>query len=137
MLFLFSSVPHFDTTGLYLCKEKHNTMDKYLIKIYQIGNFIAAQASDDVPNIGQKLFDIFKASFQVNCTRRCCAIWPLMFAIKEELDAFEKSSELLGITSEVLIDFRKRLNLLGSYESWESADIFIDCAWIMFGLVWT
>ena len=112
-------------------------MDKYLIKIYQIGNFIAAQASEDVPNIGQKLFDIFKASFQVNCTRRCCVIWPLMFAIKEELDAFEKSSELLGITSEVLIDFRKRLNLLGSYESWESADIFVDCAWIMFGLVWT
>lgn len=33
MLFLSSSVPHFDTTGLYLCKEKHNTMDKHAKRI--------------------------------------------------------------------------------------------------------
>ena len=111
-------------------------MEGNLTQIYQIGNFIAAQASDDIKNVGQKLFDIFRTSFEIYSGASCSKILPLMWAIQDELTAFGEFAKNQGIHSETLADFTNRLKLLDSYESWESPDMFVNCAWIMFGLEW-
>lgn len=117
-------------------KQKNNIM-KNIDKIYQIGNFIAAQASDNIPNIGPLLYYIFCKSFMVNSTMMRSNILPLICAIEEELIAFEEVTNILEIHSEVLDDFKEKFSSLISYEFWESIDSFIECAWILFGTKWS
>lgn len=118
-------------------KNKKNNIMKNTDKIYQIGNFIAAQASDNIPNIGPLLYYIFCKSFMVNSTMMRSNILPLICAIEEELIAFEEVTNILEIHSEVLDDFKEKFSSLISYEFWESIDSFIECAWILFGTKWS
>lgn len=110
---------------------------KNINKIYQIGNFIAAQASDEIPNIGPLLYYIFCKSLIVKATTMRSNILLFICAIEEELIAFEEVTKTLEIHSEVLDDFKEKFNALISYEFWESPDSFIECAWILFGTQWS
>ena len=109
---------------------------KNIDKIYQIGNFIAAQASGDIPNIGPLLYRTFYTSFKVNSEKMHNIILPFIRAIEEELIVFEHVSNILNVKSEVLGDFKEKLKYLATYEFWESVDLFIECAFILFGTEW-
>ena len=109
---------------------------KNIDKIYQIGNFIAAQASGDIPNIGPLLYRTFNTSFKVNSEKMHNIILPFIRAIEEELIVFEHVSNILNVNSEVLSNFKEKLKYLATYEFWESIDLFIECAWILFGTTW-
>ena len=42
----------------------------------------------------------------------------------------------LGIQSEVLNNFKEKLRIFAEYKHWESSDLFIECAYILFGTEW-
>lgn len=109
---------------------------KLVNRIYSIGILIAKKFSAEIPDATMILYGIFDASYRANRYMGYSEMFSFMFAIQAESDILEEITNNSGIDPTNSDDLKERVRILFEYEYWESVDMFVKCALIMFGAEW-